>query len=158
LRYIAHRGNLEGPGGFENDPNQIDFCLNRSFECEIDLWAHNDQLQLGHDFGQFEIEMKWLLERSHFLWIHCKNSSAIKELMKFRAGTFNYFWHQEDKYTITSRGFIWVYPGEEVLAGGISVLPENWLTLNRKHELSDSYAICTDFVFRYSQEFDELKN
>ena len=24
----------------------------------------------------------------------------------------HYFWHQEDDYTITSKGIIWAYPGK----------------------------------------------
>ena len=36
----------------------------------------------------------------------------------------NYFWHQNDDYTITSKGYIWAYPGKKLNKNAIYVLPE----------------------------------
>ena len=30
--------------------------------------------------------------------------------------TFNYFWHQNDKFTLTSKGYIWTFPGNKYSA------------------------------------------
>ena len=78
MRFIAHRGNVEGPSDLENSPFQIDWCLNKSIDCEVDLWVENGKYKLGHDFGQYAITRKWLFERMQELWIHCKNSEALK--------------------------------------------------------------------------------
>ncbi len=34
--------------------------------------------------------------------------------------TLNFFWHENDKYTLTSKNFIWTYPGEKT--GGNSII------------------------------------
>ncbi len=157
MRFIAHRGNVEGPSKFENSPSQIDWCLNRSIDCEVDLWVEDETFKLGHDFGQYEITEKWLLERMHGLWIHCKNSEALKTLVDFHEPDLNFFWHQEDSYTLTSRNFIWVYPGKVVPPGSISVLPENWITVQRSEEVALGFGVCTDYVLRYKEKFDGAK-
>jgi hypothetical protein len=38
-----------------------------------------------------------------------KTYETLEMLIKTKC---HYFWHQEDDYTITSKGFIWVYPGK----------------------------------------------
>ena len=49
------------------------------------------------------------------------------------------FWHQEDNYTITSKNFIWAYPGWEGSATRtIAVKPNGTL------KLAEFYGICTD--------------
>ena len=124
LRIIAHRGNLTGQSSYENSPTLIDFCLNKSVECEIDLWAQNGTLLLGHDFGQYEVDVNWLFKRRQSLWIHCKNYEAPSVMSYLGENSFNFFWHQRDNYTLTCKRFVWVYPGEKVLSGSVYVLPE----------------------------------
>jgi len=108
--HIAHRGNIFGKTDKENDPCQIDMCINKGFHVEIDLWIVNDVLFLGHDNPQYEIEHSYLETRSEMLWIHCKNESALYYLQDTN---FNYFWHQEDDFTLTSKGYIWTYPNRQ---------------------------------------------
>ena len=66
------------------------------------------------------------------------------ELDKIKA---HYFWHQEDDYTITSRGFIWTYPGKKLFPNSICVLPEhaNYKDINCK-------GICSDFIDKYKND------
>ena len=42
------------------------------------------------------------------IWCHAKTSDALSALKKIEA---HYFWHQDDDYTITSKGYFWTYPG-----------------------------------------------
>jgi hypothetical protein len=60
---------------------------------------------------------------------------------------WNYFWHQEDDYTLTSLHYIWAYPGKKLTNNSICVLPEraNYDTL----ELRSCKGVCTDFVYQY---------
>ena len=59
-----------------------------------------------------EIDQSWLDLRASKLWIHCKNLGALNHLLGQKSD-LNFFWHQEDDYTLTSAGVIWTYPGME---------------------------------------------
>ena len=52
----------------------------------------------------------------------------------------DYFWHQEDDFTLTSKGFVWTFPGKEV--GVKSVLVD----LNGDNVDQECYGICSDYV------------
>ena len=80
MRIISHRGNISGPGQRENHPEQIDLCIESGYECEVDLWLKDDTLLLGHDFGEYPINLKWLRDRENSLWVHCKNGDALTYL------------------------------------------------------------------------------
>ena len=151
---ISHRGNLQGPSPFENQPSQIDICLEAGFDCEIDLRVENDELFLGHDSSQYKIIQDWLFDRKEKLWIHCKNFNAIALMQSLRSYNFNFFWHQSDDYTLTSNNKIWVFPNQYLPKGSIAVLPETWITEARYQELSGCFAICTDLPENYKGRFD----
>ena len=69
----------------------------------------------------------------------CK-SYRLDELKKTKA---HFFWHQGD-YTITSKGFIWVYPGKPLLKNSTCALPEK-----NNMNYSECYGICTDYINQY---------
>ena len=58
------------------------------------------------------------------------------------------FWHQVDDYTITSKGYIWAYPGKETSGKNTVLLfPERYPKIKFK-----SYDfICTDYVQKYKE-------
>lgn len=145
--YISHRGNLCGKNSeFENNPVRIDECINLGFDVEIDLRYEKDKLFLGHDFSQYEITYDWILKRNAKLWIHCKDHSSINFLYD-KFDNCNFFWHQNDDYTMTSLGFLWAYPGKEPQGNKcIMVLPE--LFFNSIHD-KNCLGICTDNVLGY---------
>ena len=50
MKFIAHRGNLNGPEpDKENSITQIKKCIELGFDVEIDLRVINEELWLGHD-------------------------------------------------------------------------------------------------------------
>lgn len=109
---IAHRGNLTGPDPQnENNPTYLDRALGLGFDVEVDLWCHSGRLALGHDAPEYDVTMDWLDERASHLWVHCKNVEAIEMVLNSR---LNYFYHDTDDYTLTSRGFIWTFPGRAI--------------------------------------------
>ena len=119
--YISHRGNVDGPvKDKENNVDHIQKALNRGFEVEVDVRFNKNKFFLGHDYDQFEVDKEFLLNDK--IWCHAKTTEALIELDKIKA---HYFWHQEDDYTITSRGFIWTYPGKKLFPNSICVLPEH---------------------------------
>lgn len=137
MRVISHRGNLDGPCKEENAPLQIYKALDRGFECEIDLWVVNKKLMLGHDDPQHEVSREFL--QTPGLWIHAKNIEALDWLS---ITSLNYFWHQRDSATITSKGYIWCYPGIYCNRGITVVL--DYIKLPE-----GVYGICTDFPNKY---------
>jgi hypothetical protein len=121
---IAHRGNLYGSDPEkENTLEAIFHALSLGFDVEIDIWVINDILYLGHSEPITIIDPLLLNKIGKHGWFHCKNLGALT-YFKEHASDFNYFWHQEDDFTITSNGFIWTYPGKEVSMYSILVYLE----------------------------------
>ncbi len=136
---IAHRGNIDGPNPRkENSPQYILDAISNGFNVEVDIWIKNEKLFLGHDEPQYPIKNNFLDTYKSKLWCHAKNIAALEYLL---SNDFHTFWHQNDDYTITSKGFIWTYPNKHV-EKGIYVLPEKFDTCIPKACL----GICSDYV------------
>lgn len=145
MKLIAHRGLTEGPNkNLENCPEQIIEAIENNFDCEIDLWVVNSELVLGHDGPQYNIDRNFLIEYSHALWIHAKNLAALRWLTD--EPRLNFFWHQNDDFVITSKGFIWAYPGKELTTRSIMVLPEWDNPTLENFTIPNCYGICSDYV------------
>jgi hypothetical protein len=143
MKYIAHRGNINGPDlGRENWPQYIYDALNLGYDVEIDVWWEN-KFFLGHDLPQHEVAEDFLLQDN--LWIHAKNIAA---LWKLKDKT-NCFFHNTDNAVLTSKNYIWTYPGKELTENCISVMPEKADYTDR--ELSKCYGICSDYVKNYKK-------
>jgi hypothetical protein len=142
MKYIAHRGNLNGPNLVdENKPEYILKAIGSGFECEIDVRYIHGEWFLGHDTPDYKIELDFLLNNSEKFWIHCKNIEALNKLIQF--SQLNIFWHQNDDYTLTSKNFIWCYPGKIILLGNsITVMPE-W---NNFYLSENCCGVCSDYV------------
>jgi len=139
---ISHRGNINGiEKDKENNPDYINQAISRGYDVEVDVRYENGQFFLGHDFNQFEIKKEFLLNKK--LWCHAKTNEALIALDGIKA---HYFWHQEDDYTITSKGFFWTYPGKKLLQKSICVLPEKG-----NYDKIDCLGICSDFIERYNR-------
>ena len=137
---ISHRGNINGIQlENENKPDYLNLALDKGFDVEVDVRFEYNKFFLGHDNSQYEIDKNFLLNKK--VWCHAKNYEALLALDKINA---HYFWHQEDDYTITNKGFIWVYPGKPLLKNCIAVLPESF-----EQELNNCHGICTDNIKKY---------
>jgi hypothetical protein len=142
---IAHRGLLEGPDqSLENKPEQIDAAIDLGFDVEVDIHYIDGKYFLGHDEPQYGIQLDWLLSRKDNLWVHCKN---IASLLKLKKTSLNYFWHENDTVALTSRCFVWAYPGKQPIKNSIAVLPE----LNND-PTGECFGICTDYSIKYRKE------
>lgn len=143
MNLISHRGNITGPDkNKENSPAYIDAAIDLGYDVEIDLWYCDGSFILGHDRPQYKINYEWLMNRKSKIWIHCKNTEAIS--MMNENTEFNYFWHENDTVTLTSKGYIWAYPGKQPIKNSIAVMPEIY-----NDTLSDCIGICSDFVGNY---------
>lgn len=151
--FISHRGNINGiTRSLENKPSYIDLAIENGYDVEIDFWLINDIgceiLYLGHDKPEYKIQIDWLIKRKSKLWIHCKNYESIVFLSKISI-EFNYFWHENDKCTLTSKGFIWSFPNINI-DNSVSVLPE----IHDEKNLNNRIGICSDFIYKYKLDYE----
>lgn len=108
MKFIAHRGNWCGKNEeYENLPNYIDTAISQGFDVEIDLWSKDGNLFLGHDSPNTPISEAYVMSIAKHAWIHAKNLHIVEWLYKTET---NWFWHQTDSITITSKNIIWTYP------------------------------------------------
>lgn len=149
---ISHRGNIDGPNPKrENTLEYIQEAIEAGYDVEIDFWSLDSQLWLGHDKPEHkvdwpDIETELDCEK---LWFHCKNVEAILDLDYLYAG-FHYFWHQEDDVTLTSKRYVWTYPGKTLIEGAIAVMPERF----PDWDISKAGGICSDYISKYKESHD----
>ena len=140
---ISHRGNTNGPKkNLENSPEYIHQTLKSGYNVEIDVRYVDGFFYLGHDTADYKIEKSFLL--TDRLWCHAKNVEALEELKKLNC---NYFWHDNDDYTLTSNGFIWAYTGRKLTKNSICVLPEK-----ADYKEINCAGICSDFIEKYKND------
>ena len=115
---ISHRGNLNGSIlEKENSPSYVIEAISSGFDVEVDVWWYRDGLWLGHDEPVWGLPETFLDEIKDNAWLHCKNLKMVERLI----GTdYHWFWHEDDKVTLTSKGHVWCFPEKEV-TGGIMV-------------------------------------
>jgi hypothetical protein len=147
MRFIAHRGNVHGRiQEFENKPDYIDEALGLGYDVEVDVWVFEDTIYLGHDGPDTKVTLQFLLDRKDKLWCHAKNLDALTLLLHCGLHCFT---HDTDDYTITSLNHIWAFPGKDLNAHSICVMPER--AQYEKKELENCYAICTDDITHYEK-------
>jgi hypothetical protein len=143
MKLISHRGNINGKKiNEENRPEYIDNAILQKYDVEIDIWIINKMFYLGHDKPEYLIHQDWLEERKEKLWIHCKNIDAVEWFSENM--TFHFFWHQNDTLTLTSRGLLWVFPGNQPIKNSVAVLPEI-----ENENVESCFAICSDYISKY---------
>lgn len=139
MRLISHRGNIIGPNPEEeNTIPYICRALACGYNVEIDVWEINGELFLGHDEPKVPAALDFLQESR--LWCHAKNEQALFFLLQNK---IHCFWHENDKYTLTSHGIAWVYPGQQLLPNSVAVKPEGHYT---SKQLSHCYGVCSDYI------------
>jgi hypothetical protein len=141
---ISHRGNINGPNpARENSPYYVMEAIVMGYNVEIDVWLIDGTLFLGHDEPQYKIDISWIDDRSYKLWIHCKNTEALSFFNKHYYD-INYFWHENDTATLTSKKYIWAYPGKQPIKNSIAVMPE----INND-DISKCKGVCSDYIKNY---------
>jgi hypothetical protein len=156
MKLIAHRGLTVGPdsGAIENHPAQISFALLLGYDVEVDVWFIDHEWWLGHSEPERKVEKDFI--RTPKLWLHCKNLEALHELTWYGLdyGDPQYFWHQNDDYTLTSHGNIWTHiDGRLVTDKSVLVLDDEIDESTWTHEkLKSSYGICSKWIENLKRE------
>lgn len=144
---ISHRGNINGIDvDNENNPLYIDRALGKGYDVEVDVWYVNGKWYLGHDEPTYEIELDYLKDNN--LWCHAKNIEALNVMLN---NDIHCFWHQEDDVTLTSKGYIWTYPGKKLKSNSIVVMPEKYLEKWWRHNFNSCSGICSDYIINYEE-------
>ena len=146
MKFISHRGNLYGPNkSHENHPKYILNAIKMGFNVEVDVRIKDNFFYLGHDFPQYKIDAKFLINNK--LWCHAKDLNALNKLNKIKS---HFFWHQEDDVTITNKGFFWTYPGKQLFKKSICVLPEK-----ASYKKFKCFGICSDYIVKYKKKLNK---
>lgn len=140
MKIISHRGNLEGRNiSEENSKEAIIKAIELGYDVEIDFWSTEKGFFLGHDLPQYEIDLNWLDNLKNKLWVHAKNKDAARILS---LTDLNWFWHENDLMTLTSKGYIW---------SNIGVFVQNGITVEFDFKILPDYilGVCTDNPIKY---------
>lgn len=144
--YISHRANIFGPNSSkENHPDDIKNALKLGYHVEVDLRIINNKFILGHDIPQYEVDKHFLSNNK--IWVHAKTIETLHTLAS-SGNLIHYFFHNTDDVAITSKGWLWTYPGKQVgHTKSIAVMPE--LSKITPTNLYYSGGICTDYPEKY---------
>jgi len=116
-------------------------ALLAGYNVEIDIWIKDGKTYLGHDKPTYSI-LPDALEDPR-LWCHAKNFEALEFMIA--NPKIHCFWHQNDFFTLTSRGYVWCYP-DFVLKKAIIQIGEK----NPLESRLDMFAgICSDYIENY---------
>ena len=145
MKFISHRGNINGKfENWENNPIYINSAMSLGYDVEIDVW-YNNGYWLGHNEPQYKIDSSFLINDK--LWCHAKNIAALSKMLK---NNIHCFWHQEDKFTLTSNQFIWNSPKNLLYYNSICVMPE----LGHATNIKDTAGICSDYIEKYRNIYE----
>lgn len=145
---ISHRGNTNGKNpNLENNPDYILDAIKKGYECEVDVFDYDDgSFYLGHDGPTYKVDPEFMLNGK--VWFHAKTIKVLHYLLRINA---HCFFHENDKCTLTSRGYVWTFVGESLgpyknSNNSICVLPE---VHNTPKDAINSAGICSDFIEMY---------
>ena len=137
MLFISHRGNLEGPNPKEeNKPAYVQKALNLGYYVEVDVWFVKNKLFLGHDKPLYKCNLDFL--KNDFLVCHAKNAEALEYLIQ---NDIHCFSHDKDDVVLTSRRWLWTYPGYTLTLSSVAVMPEMTIGWNIKN----CFAVCSDY-------------
>lgn len=148
---ISHRGNVSGK--IEHLENSIDYikdAIKNGFHVETDVIFFNKSYYFGHckNSVREKVNLKFLKQNSDKLLIHCKD---IQSLFFIRNLNLNYFYHDNESYTISSNQWIISHseniPKKLEIKNTIVMLPEKF-GLSKKNLLKCS-GICSDIISFY---------
>jgi hypothetical protein len=141
-KWICHRALKNGPNKeLENKESEIVARLNEGWNVEIDVWYIDEEWWLGHDKPVNRLcDTKILIHPR--VWVHCKHLSSLERCIQL--GNIHCFTHDSDEATLTSKNYIWCYPGNILKDNSVCVMPER-----NNFNISDIYKceyVCSDYL------------
>lgn len=149
--FIAHRGNLNGScPNDENRPLYIEHALSLGYDVEIDIWYKEGEYYLGHDAPTHLVSVKFLVYYGNNLWLHVKNEETLNHIRQ--SSGLNYFWHNNDEFTLTSKGFVWSFPSKKIYPNYINLMPEINNISASDFRFKNVCGICSDYIKNLKDE------
>jgi hypothetical protein len=141
-RWICHRGLKNGPNkDLENRESEILARLLEGWDVEIDVWYIDGEWWLGHDNPAKRLSDTSILLHPH-VWVHCKHLPALERCIQQEH--IHCFTHDSDEATLTSKQYIWCYPGKILGKKSICVMPERHnFTID---DICTAEYVCSDFL------------
>lgn len=151
MRFISHRGNIDGVGEFENSISYLEKTLELGYDVEVDIWRKNNNLYLGHDEPLYEVSIDWLIKYNNKLWLHCKHEDSLFYLKDFL--DLHIFYHNDDEFTITNKNIILINPFFYTkYNNGILMMPE--LSVFTIDDIMKFDGIITDNIKNYENNIN----
>ena len=150
---ISHQARLKGPGySAENTIAGTELALNEGINVEVDVWGDSKgKLALGHDKPGDIVSIDFLSNPR--IWVHAKDKYALEILYKSEV---NYFFHQGDPFTVTSKGYNWVHIESTPLINNAIYCAFSLKQLKQlKSKVKFPIGVCTDFPLAVSDIFNE---
>lgn len=145
MKLISHRGNLHKSIPYmENTKLYISLALLNCDIVEVDVWYKNNKLWLGHDEPKYTVDITFLYGPK--MLVHAKNHEAF-ELLLYYNEIIHSFWHENDAYTLSSKGIPIVYPGKPLIRN--CILMYNKTCNYTNEELKKCYGICADNIMDF---------
>ncbi len=143
---------MQGPNlGLENTTDYIIDAIYKNFEVEVDVWLYKNKWYLGHDEPTTPTDLNFLNKFYKKLWIHCKNLEALSFFIEHKS-KYNYFWHETDRYTITSWNYMWCYPNVETTQQSIIVAFGK-----ETYENKICLGICSDYIIEIKNHYANIQ-
>lgn len=144
MRFISHRGNIEGPNSLkENHPEYIREALRSNYDVQVDVWFNSGAFYLGNNAPQHKIEIDFLVNDK--IWCWARNYESLERMVRYRG--IHCFWSEKDLFSLTSKSFIWASPGYDA-SGAIIFKPEATNLMP-----TDPEGICSDFIKHYREDY-----
>jgi hypothetical protein len=145
--FISHRGNIDGRSPEnENKEEHIMEATALGFNVEVDVWRIAGSFYLGHDYPAYETSKDFLLTNEGLL-CHAKNVAALEWLT---SKNIHCFWHNQDKYTMTSKGYIISYPGVSCSSKKLIIMKPEF----HSKKIGKCFAICSDYIYKYRTQYE----
>jgi len=152
MKFIAHRGNTRGRNlDMENTVGYINAALALGFDVEIDIRYINGKFYLGHDEPMEKVSIEFFLNSR--IWVHAKTIKTLHKLLHYSSVIC--FFHQRDRCTLTSNGYVWTFPYKGTSYGedSIVVLPES--LGGGLMDFTRIAGICSDYIEAYKEQMLE---
>lgn len=159
MKLIAHRGNITGPN--PEQENQFIYLYNAvtlGYDVSVDIWIMDGEVWTGHDSPTYKLDWNQLYKLKINGWFHCKNLEAFTHFTGMQSNkqyyNWNYFWHQNDDFALTSNHYIWTYPNKNLGPFSIAVLIDGVKNEYTEKDLTKCHGICSDYVKKIKENLN----
>lgn len=152
MKLISHRGNINGPNPeLENSPSYILNALIQGYDVQVDITIKCHQgiitLWLGNEEKQYLTTLDFLKQRDKII-CHAKTLDTLHYLL---LNNIHCFFHDSDDATLTSKNYIWLYPGYYTITSKLSIMVLPECTNDSPEETANKlkeqyYGVCSSYI------------